>query len=276
MEAGTHLLTLGHGAEGLGLVVHVAAVPGAAAAHGQATAQAVHTHHLRMVLRALLLLHQLAVPHHIPLGGVHQVVLGLGPRGRVVFVPAALAVEHLALGAHHRGLGRLRALAFVALGLELLAVVVLVHDGLQGAVARQGQGSAVLQEDEALAHHASYGPRAGLQGLDEDVGHARRSDVGRGSAVADHAAVRLADDAQLVDVREVQEGDLVAGQGRPVLQGGLGQVVGRWLLQGQSAGHAQGVRAREQNRLGVHATTYWTLQFFIHDCKKLCCAARKR
>ena len=94
--------------------------------------------------------------------------------------------------------------------------LVLIDDRLQNPVCRQGQRAIFIQEHQPFTHLALDAVAATLQALQEDVGHTGCSDVAARSAVAHDAAVCLADDAELVDVREVHERRVIADHGATI------------------------------------------------------------
>jgi len=178
--------------DGLDVVGLVAQLPDAESAGGGLAAEAV-------LGQGLLVLPADGLPL---LGGsarLDQCVLGQRPAGGMGQLPAGVAVADLALLAHQ---GRNLGVSLAHLAAERLAGAEAVNDGLHGAVGGQIPNAPVVEEDELAAERT--GEAVGGSGRSHHVAHSgEESCAGVGHRprcvrAADHAGVRLAEDAHLV------------------------------------------------------------------------------
>ena len=284
-------MQLPHGAQGFDLVRAVLALLQTLVAHGHLALHAVHAHVLQLVLRARGRLAGARAAADAALRGGDQPVLGEGPARRVAPQAARVAVEDVALLAHHRGLlGAL--LAQLTLERGRLALLVAVHHPLQDAVPREAAEPPLVQDEAAVALRAGEAGVAGDGGLGSGLlqlqqvvlllllllgrrglGHRRRENthpvgglLARGGGRADEApvgavaAVRLAVQAHLVQVQVVVVGHPGAGRSaalRGLRVGGLDEDIPR-------ARQANVVGAWQYDGLPEEGSTHGTLQLFLH------------
>lgn len=188
----THLLSLAGDVDGLDVVCLVAQFSDAKSAGGSLAAEAV-------LGEGLLVLPADGLPL---LGGaarLDQRVLGQRSAGGVGQLAAGVAVANLALLADQ---GSDLGIGLAHLAAEGLAGAKAIHNGLHGAVGGQIPNASVVEEDELAAertgetvggsrrcHHIAHSWQQSCAG----IGHRTRC-----VRAADHARVRLAEDAHLV------------------------------------------------------------------------------
>lgn len=186
-------------------------------------------------------------------------MFGQRASGRMAVLAARVAVQHLALFAQDRGVGGRLAHAQLALGNYVPQLAVPVDNVPHGPVLGQVVGAVVVEVDRLAARRARQGVRAGRDRRERQAAHVRRARVAVWPAVAHHAAVRLAQDGQLVRLRMVVAGRVRIVAGRRG-GGGCGDAAAAAVAAAATAAAAAGRRVaavllrygRFQRPLRVH------------------------
>lgn len=131
--------------------------------YGHLALHAVHAQVLQLVLRAGGDLARARAATDPALRGGNQAMLGEGTAGRVAPQAARVAVEHVALLAHHRGLLR-TLLAQLALEGGRLALLVPVHHPFQHPVFGEPPEPPVVQDQAAVTLRTGDAGVAGDRG----------------------------------------------------------------------------------------------------------------
>lgn len=145
----TYLVQFPHCAQSFDLVGAVFSLLQALVTHRRLTLDAVHAQILQFVLRACGDFAGARAATYATLRRRHQAMLGEGPAGRMAPQTARVAVEHVALLAHHGGLlGTL--LAQLAFEGSRFALLVSVHHPLQHPVLGESAETPVVQDEAAV------------------------------------------------------------------------------------------------------------------------------
>ena len=145
----TYLVQFPHCAQRFDLVRAVFSLLQALVTHRRLTLDTVHAQILQFVLRACGDFAGGRAAADATLRRRHQAMFGEGPAGRMAAQAARVAVEHVALLAHHGGLLR-TLLAQLALEGGRFALLVSVHDPLQHPVLGESAETPVVQDEAAV------------------------------------------------------------------------------------------------------------------------------